>query len=373
MVFAQLERETIAERIKDNYYQRVKKGAWPGGPAPYGFQIAKERINGSSTLEQKPEEIEVVKRIFDMYASPGASLYKVAKTLTQSGIQCARRKTWDSISVSRILRNPILVKADADIYAYYKMRGLIIYNELEEFTGENGGIIVGKRTANERKYTNLSNHLFAISANKGIIDSSLFLACQHKMDENKQIKNKGKGKYTWLSGLLHCANCGYSLRVQKDNSCRGKLRLVCSGRTNFCACDWSHSETVEAAEAFAEHSIIKIIASGRIDQKEKNEQSIDTNGLKMDLYKIEDKIKNLIAAIAEGNEITQKYINAEIQRLDQEKATILQKMADSSISKKDKMVGINFAELPFEQKKQIAHILVENVICSPERFEIVWK
>ena len=28
MVFAQLERETTAERVRDNYYQRVKLGAW---------------------------------------------------------------------------------------------------------------------------------------------------------------------------------------------------------------------------------------------------------------------------------------------------------------------------------------------------------
>ena len=34
MVFAQLERETIAERVKDNYYSRIKQGNWPGGPAP---------------------------------------------------------------------------------------------------------------------------------------------------------------------------------------------------------------------------------------------------------------------------------------------------------------------------------------------------
>ena len=39
MVFAQLERETTAERVRDNYYRRAALGLWPGGPAPYGFQI----------------------------------------------------------------------------------------------------------------------------------------------------------------------------------------------------------------------------------------------------------------------------------------------------------------------------------------------
>ena len=37
MVFAQLERETTAERVKDNYETRAAAGAWPGGTAPYGY------------------------------------------------------------------------------------------------------------------------------------------------------------------------------------------------------------------------------------------------------------------------------------------------------------------------------------------------
>ncbi|HAK41524.1 MAG TPA: recombinase family protein, partial [Clostridium sp.] len=36
-VFAQLERETIAERIKDNMYQLAKTGRWLGGQTPLGF------------------------------------------------------------------------------------------------------------------------------------------------------------------------------------------------------------------------------------------------------------------------------------------------------------------------------------------------
>ena len=41
MIFAQLERETIAERIRDNYYSRGKTGVWLGGPAPFGYTIKK--------------------------------------------------------------------------------------------------------------------------------------------------------------------------------------------------------------------------------------------------------------------------------------------------------------------------------------------
>ena len=48
MVFAEMERETIQMRVKDNYYQRVRTdGRWAGGPAAYGFKNAR-------TVDKKP-------------------------------------------------------------------------------------------------------------------------------------------------------------------------------------------------------------------------------------------------------------------------------------------------------------------------------
>ena len=48
MSFAQLERETIAERVRDNYYARLKRGVWTGGTPPLGFSPKHVLINGKS-------------------------------------------------------------------------------------------------------------------------------------------------------------------------------------------------------------------------------------------------------------------------------------------------------------------------------------
>ena len=47
-VFAQLERETTAERVRDNMIDRARMGIWNGGPIPFGFQSNKETtlVNG---------------------------------------------------------------------------------------------------------------------------------------------------------------------------------------------------------------------------------------------------------------------------------------------------------------------------------------
>ena len=40
-VFAQLERETIAERVRDNMIELAKTGRWLGGQTPFGFKSKK--------------------------------------------------------------------------------------------------------------------------------------------------------------------------------------------------------------------------------------------------------------------------------------------------------------------------------------------
>ena len=73
-VFSQLERETIAERIRDNMHELAKTGRWLGGNAPTGFKseaVEKVTVDGktrkSFRLTPIPEEAEIPKMIFDLY------------------------------------------------------------------------------------------------------------------------------------------------------------------------------------------------------------------------------------------------------------------------------------------------------------------
>ena len=78
VVFAQMERENIQERVKDNYYSRISMdGRWAGGPAPYGFINAKTD-DKKPTLSINDEEMKIVKYCFNEYAySPNTSLNQI--------------------------------------------------------------------------------------------------------------------------------------------------------------------------------------------------------------------------------------------------------------------------------------------------------
>ena len=73
MIFAQLERETIQQRVIDAYSSRSKRGFYMGGRVPFGFELVETTIDGIRTKMYKPieEEAEVIRLIFSMYsASP---------------------------------------------------------------------------------------------------------------------------------------------------------------------------------------------------------------------------------------------------------------------------------------------------------------
>ena len=68
-VFAQLERETIAERVRDNMYLLARTGRWLGGTPPLGYKIDQKsemifdgKVSTVSSLAINNEEIEDIVR-----------------------------------------------------------------------------------------------------------------------------------------------------------------------------------------------------------------------------------------------------------------------------------------------------------------------
>ena len=77
-VFAQLERETIAERVRDNMLMLSRSGIWLGGTCPTGFSSERKtnviidgKIKQYSYLKEN-EDIETVKLIFDLFLKFGS-------------------------------------------------------------------------------------------------------------------------------------------------------------------------------------------------------------------------------------------------------------------------------------------------------------
>ncbi len=77
---AEIERETIAERMHLGKKRALKEGRWPGGTPPFGYYLSGKR------LSINPKEAAVVRNIYKMYCEGGMSTGAIADYLNSTGI-----------------------------------------------------------------------------------------------------------------------------------------------------------------------------------------------------------------------------------------------------------------------------------------------
>ena len=369
MVFAQLERETTAERVKDNYYRRASLGSWPGGPAPYGFMIGRcmnEQGQAAPTLIVDPEKSEIVRRAFEAYAEEGASLSSVAKMLNREHVPGPKRSTWDNVSLSRLLHTPCYVQADEQVRLHFQALGANLCSPREDFDGVHGVLTVGKRDRNLRKYTDVREHSVSVLNSPGFIPSALWLHCQDKLQRNTQIGNNGKGTHTWLSGLLKCASCGYAMKVAYKDS--GKRYLQCSGRYNLTKCDALIRADLDTLEAETSGQIQALL--DEVPEELVEEQQGDNYSAQLD--EIDRRADRLIDAFAESPDLSSAYLQRALTRLEEERQELLEarKRDGKRLSLPEKLVFVN---LGFEEKKVVAAQFIRRIEVGDNSAEIIWK
>ncbi len=367
MVFAQLERETTAERVRDNYYRRASLGSWPGGPAPYGFDIGRIRSTDGRAVPALTanKNAETVRRIYEEYATEGMSLGLLARRLTVEEIPGAKRGTWDNVTLSRILHNPAYVMADEQVRLYLMGRGAHITSPPEQFDGAHSVLLVGKRKASNRKYTDLKDHVASVMNSLGFIPASLWLRCQAKLDHNHQVGNSGKGTHTWLSGLLKCAKCGYSLKVITDKTHRW---LACSGRYNLSHCDASIHVKLGELEEIVSAEIVRMLAECPEEVPELRENG----SFARQLEEIDRKADRLIDAFSESADLPPAYLQRSLARLEQERQTVLE--AQRREHRRPALpTAIDFSTLNFEEKKTVAAQFIRRIEIAEDSAEIIWN
>lgn len=381
VTFAQLEREQIAQRVKDNYYERGKTGRFLGGKVPLGYTNTKVEIQGKKvpTLVINKEEALLIEKMFNMYAYEDISLSKISDYLNEQGLKSAKGTAWDSGKISRIIKNALYVKADVNVYNYYKNLGVEINNPIEDFIGTNGCFVYGKRDRNENRYTNLKDHKLSIGLHEGIVDADTFLKCQYKLSQNQQITRSGSGKHTWLTGLTKCGYCGYSMSAVVNSS--GKY-FNCRGKTNMKICN-GHSRTikVEEIENIVETEILNRLEElSKVKIKMENSNSKKIKSIETEIKILDENIEKLLDKILESNDITIKYINKKVEELDNKKTELrnelnritLEGSNNSSLEEVLKDVD-KIKNLNFDKKKSIAKSLIDKILIRDDEIDIQWK
>ncbi len=401
MTFAQLERETIVERVTDNYYFRTNNGYWAGGYAPYGYKI--KHIIGKdgkkhSILEIDKEQSKIVKRIYSMYVDEGKSIRRISQSLNFEHIpNLTNQGNWTINTISAILSRPIYTNATAKIYEYYKNLGANITNNIDDFNGKLSANLYGKAKKNSKvkAIRNYDEMYLSLINCTPIIPNDVWFKAQTIKGETKHLPPRtNSSKISFLCGLVKCGICGSNFITQ---GCKNKYGtqyyyLMCNTKRNLGASvcsnkmiDVSKLENIvieDIKKYFNSKDISKKVNKFIKDNKSKDAELLNKKEqLENEIIKLNLQIDNLINSIAEANEISLKYINKKIEEIEREKQIKNNEISSLQISnnKNDdileyiKDIDSKLNTNDFDSMKKLCKTLIDKIVITNENIDIHYK
>lgn len=231
---AEQESLRTSNRVRWGQQQQMQLGVVFGRKEMYGYNIVKDE-NGIQHFEIVPEEAEVIKKIFEWFAS-GEGTHRIGRRLEQQGITTKRYKNgWSNTVILRILRN-------------------------EKYVGDlaQGKTYTPDPLTHKKKYNTGESYRYYITDHhpeSAIIDRDLWNKVKKILEEKvpcEEIKAKHSNRY-WTSGKVYCGLCGgrYVSYVKKqknvpyrawvcfENHQRGKYKQITleTGETAFVGCN----------------------------------------------------------------------------------------------------------------------------------------
>lgn len=304
-VFAQLERETIAERVKDSMFQLAKKGCWAGGSAPSGYKLI--RRNGKSYIELDNKDF--ILDCFNSYLQLN-SLYALHKKLKPIyGIPGSRE------ALDGILRSPVYVQSTPEIHTFLKKHGWDVVGEPTGCGYLLYGVDPGYPTA-------------IVSTHEAVVTPTLWFKVQEKLTARRESFYNRQSKTHWLSGILKCPFCGSMYLL---STCRKITYYACRNRIDrFKKLD-KKCENNKYTPTLLLEGAVEIYLNNIRDKKEFEErynvldekkESVNIKQLKNTMDKNTKMIDNLVSKISLLSDEAGEFLLKRIEELTKENKRI---------------------------------------------------
>ena len=298
---AQLEREQLAERVKDNMYTLAKMGRWLGGQSPLGFDGTREyyidesgKERSVTRLKANNEELKIVKLIYEKYLEE-KSISQVSKWTLTNNFKGKNGGNIDKSAINVILKNPVYVKSNTDVFKFLENNGYEVYGE----ANGNGLLRYGKNNKDN------STGIIATGNHKGIIDSSNWLKIQEILQENtEKAPALGKSKACLLTGLLKCS-CGSNMQMRYGPKRKDGTRpyyYVCTMKINSggTRCNSKNlngqlfeEKLINHFKKYSEERLIKQLES-TLNASKNLEKNINIESIDKDIESAEKSVKSLL-------------------------------------------------------------------------------
>ena len=388
---AQLEREQLAERVKDNMYTLAKMGRWLGGQSPLGFDGTKEMYIDESgkqryttKLIKNDEELKIIKLLYKKYLEE-KSLSQVSKWSLTNNLKGKNGGNLDKSGINVILQNPVYVKSSSEVLEY-------LSNNYEVCGEANGNGLL--------RYGKDDQCIVAIAKHKGIIDSDNWLEVQNILKENtEKAPSIGKTKTALLTGLLKCS-CGSGMQMRY-----GKMRAdgtkpfyyLCSMKVNSggtrCNSNNLNGELVEEKliaylKTYSKQILVKELSQSFNSSKEL-ESALTVEKVDLEIDKSNKSIKSLLnklkitddlevskIIIAEMTDVKNKRKELEYQKedlLNSQSEVVLSQTVILNVINKLEEFNDTYSTLTFDEKKKSLNELFSALVYDGNKFHIEFK
>lgn len=213
LFFAHWEHKTIKRRLYRGRERSAEEGWFIGNRVPFGYVKVYAQGKDGPTLAVYPEQAEIVREIFQMYAD-GLSSHKICDDLNARGVKPNFSDYWAPSTIRSMLKNPVYI-------------GLISWGKRVSRPTLEGG---QKRVINPRA-------ILAQGRHEPIVPELLWDAVQARLQGNiKPTTRRGNELSNPLAGLVRCARCGYTMqrsagtRYKQGNQTEAPDMLRCHNR-----------------------------------------------------------------------------------------------------------------------------------------------
>lgn len=345
-VFAQLERETIAERIKDNMLELSRTGRWLGGRTPTGFESTPITVYDNELNERKMymlspirKELEIVKLIFKLYLEK-KSLSQVSKYLLSNNIKTKLNNDWSKNNVSSILNNPAYAKATKELFEYLESKGIETIGTPDNI---HGILSYNKRKGKSGPFRDTSDWIYAIAKHEGIIEAKDWIKVQKILEKNFfKAPRLGKTNIALLTGIMKCGTCGNPMRIAygpySNDKKRRQYYYVCTLKRNSggTRCDNKNAKgdvieeiLIDKLKAYTvdEGIFIKELKKERDALYNNDSITLEIDIMKNELRTKETSIENLLKTISlTEDSTTSQILVKKLEILSKEKSDLLNRI-----------------------------------------------
>lgn len=360
--FSQFERELISERTRDKRAAMAKRGKWPGGQPPLGYDVDVD----TKKLMINAVEAKQVRLLYETYAKT-KSLSQAAIALNKEGLRMKRWTTrgeqlrggrrFNKSNLDYMLRNPVYI-------------GKIRHKD-DVYEGEH----------------------------KGIVDADLFQRVVRQLASNAQKNtspNQDKHNFM-LRGLVRCGSCGQQMTPNFAYSKGRKYfyyKCVSVNKLDKSACPTKSAPARELEGLVLDR--LAFLGKNKRVVDEVVERARKMTGTELpakkqekvrlvaEIGRIESEVGNITNILASQGQAAPQYralmdklghvqgrreeLEKQVQRIDCEVVELETRQIDAEIIRRNlESFSLSFPRLSPQNQKELLALLIEEIIYDPQK------